>query len=91
MWHYVCARVCVCVCLYLCLSVSLCVSVSVSLSLCAWEYVYLVVHFSVLLEVLPFLPLQVNKEAACFFEQDFEENGSMENVCLFLNLANDPT
>lgn len=23
--------------------------------------------------------------------QDFEENGSMENVCLFLNLANDPT
>jgi len=26
-----------------------------------------------------------------FFKQDFEENGSMENVCLFLNLANDPT
>lgn len=25
------------------------------------------------------------------FKQDFEENGSMENVCLFLNLANDPT
>jgi V-type H+-transporting ATPase subunit B len=23
--------------------------------------------------------------------KDFEENGSMENVCLFLNLANDPT
>ena len=23
--------------------------------------------------------------------QDFEENGSMANVCLFLNLANDPT
>lgn len=35
--------------------------------------------------------LQVNMEAARFFKQDFEENGSMENVCLFLNLANDPT
>jgi V-type H+-transporting ATPase subunit B len=23
--------------------------------------------------------------------QDFEENGSMERVCLYLNLANDPT
>ena len=23
--------------------------------------------------------------------QDFEENGSMEGTCLFLNLANDPT
>ena len=34
---------------------------------------------------------QVNMEAARFFKQDFEENGSMENVCLFLNLANDPT
>ena len=33
----------------------------------------------------------VNMEAARFFKQDFEENGSMENVCLFLNLANDPT
>ena len=30
-------------------------------------------------------------EIARFFKQDFEENGSMENVCLFLNLANDPT
>jgi vacuolar-type H+-ATPase subunit B/Vma2 len=30
-------------------------------------------------------------ETARFFKQDFEENGSMENVCLFLNLANDPT
>jgi len=35
--------------------------------------------------------LQVNTETARFFKQDFEENGSMENVCLFLNLANDPT
>ena len=34
---------------------------------------------------------QVNMEGARFFKQDFEENGSMENVCLFLNLANDPT
>ena len=34
---------------------------------------------------------QVNMEIARFFKQDFEENGSMENVCLFLNLANDPT
>ena len=30
-------------------------------------------------------------EIARFFKQDFEEHGSMENVCLFLNLANDPT
>lgn len=37
------------------------------------------------------IPLQVNMETARFFKQDFEENGSMENVCLFLNLANDPT
>ena len=35
--------------------------------------------------------MQVNMETARFFKQDFEENGSMENVCLFLNLANDPT
>ncbi|NXL85600.1 VATB1 ATPase, partial [Alectura lathami] len=34
---------------------------------------------------------QVNMETARFFKSDFEENGSMENVCLFLNLANDPT
>jgi V-type H+-transporting ATPase subunit B len=33
----------------------------------------------------------VNMETARFFRQDFEENGSMERVCLFLNLANDPT
>lgn len=46
------------------------------------------------LSILNFLPsycVQVNMETARFFKQDFEENGSMENVCLFLNLANDPT
>ena len=32
-----------------------------------------------------------NMETARFFRNDFEENGSMENVCLFMNLANDPT
>lgn len=26
-----------------------------------------------------------------FWQNDFEQNGSMERVCLFLNLANDPT
>lgn len=30
-------------------------------------------------------------ETARFFKQDFEENGSLEKVTLFLNLANDPT
>lgn len=33
----------------------------------------------------------VNMETAHFFKRDFEENGSMERVTLFLNLANDPT
>merc|ERR1719460_7513 len=33
----------------------------------------------------------VNMETARFFRNDFEENGSMENVVLFLNLASDPT
>jgi len=33
----------------------------------------------------------VNLETARFFKKDFEENGSMERVSLFLNLANDPT
>ncbi|NXD34856.1 VATB1 ATPase, partial [Copsychus sechellarum] len=36
-------------------------------------------------------PPGVNMETARFFKSDFEQNGSMENVCLFLNLANDPT
>lgn len=30
-------------------------------------------------------------ETARFFRQDFEENGSLDRVSLFLNLANDPT
>merc|ERR1712157_48405 len=33
----------------------------------------------------------VNMETARFFRNDFEENGSMDNVVLFMNLANDPT
>merc|ERR1712046_412592 len=33
----------------------------------------------------------VNMETARFFRNDFESNGSMENVVLFMNLANDPT
>jgi len=33
----------------------------------------------------------INMETARFFKTDFEQNGSMSNVCLFLNLANDPT
>merc|ERR1711988_895176 len=38
-----------------------------------------------------FAAMGVNMETARFFKQDFEENGSMANVCLFMNLANDPT
>jgi len=38
-----------------------------------------------------FAAMGVNMETARFFKQDFEENGSMESVMLFLNLANDPT
>ena len=30
-------------------------------------------------------------EVARFFRTDFEQNGSMERVALFMNLANDPT
>merc|ERR1712187_1014387 len=33
----------------------------------------------------------VNMETARFFRPDFEAHGSMENVVLFMNLANDPT
>jgi len=33
----------------------------------------------------------VNMETARFFKNDFEENGRMEDVVLFMNLANDPT
>eukprot|EP00003_Mantamonas_plastica_P013408 TRINITY_DN233_c0_g1_i5.p1 TRINITY_DN233_c0_g1~~TRINITY_DN233_c0_g1_i5.p1 ORF type:complete len:547 (-),score=151.56 TRINITY_DN233_c0_g1_i5:193-1707(-) len=38
-----------------------------------------------------FAAMGVNMETARFFKRDFEENGSMEKVTLFLNLANDPT
>jgi V-type H+-transporting ATPase subunit B len=38
-----------------------------------------------------FAAMGVNMETARFFKQDFEESGAMENVSLFLNLANDPT
>jgi len=38
-----------------------------------------------------FAAMGVNMETARFFRQDFEENGSMERVSLFLNLANHPT
>jgi len=33
----------------------------------------------------------VNMSTARFFKSDFEQNGRMESVALFLNLANDPT
>lgn len=33
----------------------------------------------------------VNMETARFFKSDFEENGSLDRVTLFLNHANDPT
>lgn len=33
----------------------------------------------------------VNMQTARFFKEDFEQNGRMEKVSLFLNLANDPT
>ena len=38
-----------------------------------------------------FAAMGVNMETAHFFKRDFEENGAMERVTLFLNLANDPT
>jgi len=38
-----------------------------------------------------FAAMGVNMETSRFFQQDFQENGSMEKVMLFLNLANDPT
>jgi V-type H+-transporting ATPase subunit B len=33
----------------------------------------------------------VNMETARFFKEDFESNGSLDRVTLFLNHANDPT
>ncbi|KAG4301267.1 hypothetical protein PCK1_002577 [Pneumocystis canis] len=38
-----------------------------------------------------FAAMGVNMETARFFKHDFEENGSLERVTLFLNLASDPT
>lgn len=38
-----------------------------------------------------FAAMGITMENARFFKQDFEQNGSMERVSLFLNLANDPT
>lgn len=38
-----------------------------------------------------FAAMGVNMETARFFKQDFEENGSMERVSLFMNRANEPT
>jgi len=38
-----------------------------------------------------FAAMGVNMETARFFKHDFQEDGSMERVTLFLNLANDPT
>merc|ERR1711998_147386 len=40
---------------------------------------------------LVFAAMGVNMETARFFKTDFEENGSMEQLVMFLNLANDPT
>uniref|UniRef100_G1RGY2 ATPase H+ transporting V1 subunit B1 n=1 Tax=Nomascus leucogenys TaxID=61853 RepID=G1RGY2_NOMLE len=37
-----------------------------------------------------FAAMGVNMETARFFKSDFEQNGTLGNVCLFLNLANDP-
>jgi len=38
-----------------------------------------------------FAALGINMGTARFFQTDFDQNGRMENVALFLNLANDPT
>ena len=38
-----------------------------------------------------FAAMGVNMETARFFKHDFQENGAMERVTLFLNLASDPT
>lgn len=38
-----------------------------------------------------FAAIGVTSETARFFRHEFIANGSMENVCLFINLANDPT
>ena len=38
-----------------------------------------------------FAAMGVNMETAQFFKRDFEENGSMERVTLFLNLVSNVT
>jgi V-type H+-transporting ATPase subunit B len=38
-----------------------------------------------------FAAMGINMSTARFFKEDFSSNGRMENVSLFLNLANDPT
>ena len=38
-----------------------------------------------------FAAMGVNKETSRFFQTDFEKNGSMERVVLFMNNASDPT
>lgn len=38
-----------------------------------------------------FAAMGVNKETSRFFQTDFEKNGSMERVVLFMNNAADPT
>merc|ERR1712048_102097 len=38
-----------------------------------------------------FAAMGINMETYRFFVEDFEKHGSMDNVCLFMNLANDPT
>jgi V-type H+-transporting ATPase subunit B len=38
-----------------------------------------------------FAAMGVNKETSRFFMSDFEKNGSMERVVLFMNEASDPT
>ena len=38
-----------------------------------------------------FAAMGVNRETAGFFTRDFEENGSLDRVTLFINLASDPT
>jgi vacuolar-type H+-ATPase subunit B/Vma2 len=41
--------------------------------------------------VVVFAAMGVTMEIARFFQTDFEVYGSMDRVCLFMNLANDPT
>jgi len=56
----------------------------------------LVQHKSVIDEsdenfAIVFAAMGINMGTARFFQTDFDQNGRMENVALFLNLANDPT